>query len=81
MLVQLWTALGAVGGCIVGLIAGGYIDSVNWILPFTAGGFIYIAMANVMPELLENSSLKQTIAEVFGFSLGVGMMSWIAVNE
>jgi len=81
MMVQLWTAFGAIGGCIVGLIAGGYVESVNWILPFTAGGFIYIAIANVIPELLENSSVKQTIAELIGICLGITMMSFIALNE
>jgi len=81
MLVQLWTAFGAIGGCIVGLIAGGYVESVNWVLPFTAGGFIYIAVANVIPELLEDSSIKQTIKELFGIGIGISMMTYIALNE
>jgi zinc transporter 7 len=81
MLVQFWTAFGALAGCLVGLAAGGYIQSVNWILPFTAGGFIYIAIADVIPELLENSSFKQTLRELFGICFGIFMMYLIAIYE
>jgi zinc transporter 7 len=50
MLVQLGTAVGAVLGTLVALIAGGQLESVaKYILPFTAGGFIYIATVDVIP--------------------------------
>ena len=29
-----------------------------WILPFTSGGFLYIALVNVMPDLLQETSLR-----------------------
>jgi zinc transporter 7 len=42
--------LGAFAGCIVSLLAGGVGDAVSvYILPFTAGGFIYIATVSVLP--------------------------------
>lgn len=28
-------------------------ETVAWILPFTSGGFLYIALVNVLPDLLE----------------------------
>lgn len=28
-------------------------ETVVWILPFTSGGFLYIALVNVLPDLLE----------------------------
>ena len=28
-------------------------DSASWVLPFTSGGFIYIALVTIVPELLE----------------------------
>ena len=34
------------------------------ILPFTAGGFIYIATVSVIPELLEGATFKQSVMEV-----------------
>lgn len=30
----------------------------SWILPFTSGGFLYIALVNVVPDLLEESSFR-----------------------
>lgn len=33
-------------------------NATAWILPFTAGGFLYIALVNVVPELLQESSLR-----------------------
>lgn len=32
-----------------------------WILPFTSGGFLYIALVNVVPDLLEESSLRYSL--------------------
>lgn len=32
-------------------------ETVAWILPFTSGGFLYIALVNVLPDLLEEDDL------------------------
>ena len=50
-------------------------------LPFTAGGFIYIATVHVIPELLEGASFKQSVLEVMAMLAGVGMMVIIAQYE
>ena len=51
-----------------------------WILPFTAGGFIYIATVSVIPELLEDTSIWQSIIEEIAIGLqlfvGVAIMQW-----
>ena len=52
-----------------------------WILPFTAGGFIYIATVSVIPELLENTSVGQSIKEMIAMCIGVLMMVGIAMIE
>lgn len=54
-----------------------------WILPFTAGGFIYIALVSVIPELLDEvkPSFKQSILQIFCMLLGVGMMVLVAEFE
>jgi zinc transporter 7 len=52
-----------------------------WILPFTAGGFIYIATVSVIPELLEDSTLWQSLCEVLAFVAGVGTMVFIMFFE
>ena len=50
-------------------------------LPFTAGGFIYIATVTVIPELLEDSSLWQSIKEVIALVIGIALMVFIAEFE
>merc|ERR1712203_1126122 len=75
-------ALQALTGCALSLLLGGATEAATTLtLPFTAGGFIYIATVSVIPELLEGSSLKQTLMEVIALLLGVGMMVIIAQYE
>ncbi|KAG9472108.1 hypothetical protein GDO78_021230 [Eleutherodactylus coqui] len=82
MMLQLSTALGALAGTACSLLAEGIGEAATlWILPFTAGGFIYIATVSVIPELLKDSRPVQSIMETFGLLLGVAMMVLIAVLE
>ncbi|XP_066914805.1 zinc transporter Slc39a7-like [Clytia hemisphaerica] len=82
MMLQLVTAGGAFAGCICGLLAEGLgTAAVSWILPFTAGGFIYIATVSVIPELLEESKLGQSIKEILSLLVGVFLMVLIAITE
>lgn len=53
----------------------------KWILPFTAGGFIYIATVSVIPELLTATKLWQSIMEISALLFGVYMMVLIADFE
>lgn len=80
MFLQLSTAVGALAGNVLALL-GTSEESSPWILPFTAGGFIYIATVSVIPELLEGSTkLMQSLKEIFALLLGVFMMvliTWI----
>ena len=62
MMLQLVTAMGAMMGTVVGLLLGGTFGAVSIILPFTAGGFIYIATVGVIPEILANE--KASVAQV-----------------
>ncbi|KAK7203354.1 Zinc/iron permease [Myxozyma melibiosi] len=58
------------------------------ILPFTAGGFLYIATVGVIPEILETDSrlsrlgeIKKGIYQAFAMLLGAGMMFVISWTE
>jgi zinc transporter 7 len=56
------------------------------VIPFTAGGFLYIATVGVIPELLTVSGkfakdARQFGSEVVAMLIGVGMMTVIALNE
>ena len=81
MFAQLVTAVGCLVGTIVGLVAHDVAQSSAWILPFTAGGFIYIACVTVLPDLLEDNSLAQSAREVVAMILGIALMLLVAVLE
>lgn len=82
MLLQLVTAGGAMVGCLISLMAEGADPAwVTPIIPFTAGGFIYIATVSVIPELLEQTSLRQSVWEILALLAGVGMMVVIVFLE
>jgi len=82
MTAQFATAVGALLGCILGIVLEHGLGSTShYILPFTAGGFIYISTVNVLPDLLQDSSLYQTVKEVIAFLAGVGLMTWVAMFE
>ncbi|KAG0198625.1 hypothetical protein BGX28_007948 [Mortierella sp. GBA30] len=56
------------------------------VIPFTAGGFLYIATVGVIPELLTVSGkfakdARQFGSEILAMLIGVGMMTVIALNE
>ncbi|KAL7858717.1 hypothetical protein AOLI_G00188190 [Acnodon oligacanthus] len=83
MFLQLLTAIGALAGTACSLLAEGVgAAATAWILPFTAGGFVYIATVTVLPELLVGrSSVGQSVMEIIALLFGVGMMVLIAEYE
>lgn len=53
---QLLTATGGLLGAVTALMAESAEEAgikTAWILPFTAGGFIYIALVTIVPELVK----------------------------
>jgi len=81
-MLQLTTAVGAMLGTVCSLLAEGIGNAATaWILPFTAGGFIYIATVSVIPELLQDTKIGQSIREIVALISGVLMMVVIAKCE
>jgi len=78
---QYKTALAAFLGVFVVLVLGGENGYSHHLLPFTAGGFIYIAMVSVLPSLMADTSFKQTVWEVLAMVLGVALMVGIVFLE
>ena len=83
ILMQSLTAIGALSGTLVGLMAQGLGDEFIhlYILPFTAGGFIYIATVSVIPELLEENKIGRTLIQLLAIFLGVYLMVVISWYE
>jgi len=70
------SALTAMVGAIVGYflagIAGGFS---NFVLPLTAGGFIYIATSDLIPEIHKESNRRRSTAAFIAFLCGIVFMA------
>ncbi|MBU1198371.1 MAG: ZIP family metal transporter [Nanoarchaeota archaeon] len=72
---NLISQLVSVVGGIVGYIFASHIEGVvPYILPFAAGGFIYIAASDLIPELHKESNLKKSMMSFVFFLIGIGFM-------
>lgn len=70
-------ALSTVAGSIVGyLLATQSHNFVPFLLPFAAGGFIYISASDLMPEIRKETNLKKSLLSFAIFIAGVLMM-WL----
>jgi zinc and cadmium transporter len=78
------SALTAVVGAIMVLLISSQFESVTkFLVPFAAGGFIYIATADMIPELHkhQNHKLSETVKQVFFFVLGIAVMYGLLIFE
>ena len=75
---QMVTACGGLVGVVTGLTAEHLSSSASWLLPFTAGGFLYIALVSIIPELLEEPG---AILQLGGVVLGVVVMALVTIVE
>lgn len=76
------SALCAVLGVLAAFILGevGEIFTL-WILPLAAGGFVYIAVADLIPELQKTKGIKHSIAQVASVIVGVFAMVVLTLLE
>lgn len=69
------TALAAVAGAIIALLASQYITNLTqFLIPFAAGGFIYIAGSDLMPEMHKETDSKKSFVQLVAFVLGILVM-------
>lgn len=79
---QLSTALGGVLGACFALCSQsqhGAENATTWILPFTSGGFLYIALVNVVPDLLEETNPRNSLLQVLLLFSGIGVMALLSI--
>jgi zinc and cadmium transporter len=68
-------ALTAILGGLVGLTLSTFVGAgMVFLLPFTAGGFIYIAAADLIPQLHEKTSVEHTLISFGSLLLGIVLM-------
>jgi zinc and cadmium transporter len=76
------SALLAVVGVVIALLLGSMATSLAaWLLPATAGGFIYIALSDLIPELHKTKKLKYSMVQLAAIAVGVGAMLWLLKLE
>jgi len=76
------TALTAVAGAIIALLASQYIPHLTqFLIPFAAGGFIYIAGSDLMPELHKETNSKKSFMQLMAFVLGIIIMMSMLLME
>lgn len=76
------SALMAVLGAMLMLMIGSKIENTaQFIVPFTIGGFIYIATADLIPELKKETALLKSLGQLLAILLGIGIMGLLLFLE
>lgn len=55
--------------------------AVSWVIPLAAGGFIYIALSDLVPELHKFSHLKQSLTQLAVIIFGVALILLLSLFE
>ncbi|XP_054720634.1 zinc transporter ZIP13-like [Uloborus diversus] len=79
---QISTAVIGILGAVVALSAESTDkvgDCTSWILPFTSGGFLNIALVNVLPDLIKEKDPWESIKQMLCVCGGIGVMALVNV--
>ncbi|KAK9510756.1 hypothetical protein O3M35_005477 [Rhynocoris fuscipes] len=69
-------------GVVAGLLLGSYGKAALWVYAITAGSFLYISLATLVPEMHKYAhSVPNTLLQLFGMFIGGGIMFLIAMYE
>jgi zinc and cadmium transporter len=73
-------SLTVVLGGIVGYFMFQHLESIlPYLLPFAAGGFVYIAASDLMPEIKKEKNLKKSMVSFLVFIIGILLMFLIKI--
>jgi len=76
------SALTAILGAVLTLILGSrLVGVIPLVIPFTAGGFLYIAGSDLIPELHKETNLLKSGVQLLGLLLGIGLMVALSFSE
>ena len=68
------TALAAIFGAVIVLSFRNIGSLADFLIPFAAGGFIYVASADLIPELHKHTEARKSMLQLISFVLGIGLM-------
>lgn len=76
------SALLALFGVVIIIFLGEVAEaSTIWFLPIAAGGFIYVAVADLIPELQKTKEVKHSLLQIVAVMLGVSAMAALVLFE
>lgn len=82
LMLNFLSALAAILGAGIVLLFGKIAEnSVLWILPIAAGGFIYIAIADLIPELQKTKNIHNSFFQILTISVGIISMLLLLLIE
>ncbi len=70
--------------CIIGGIIGFLLKNASWffsLIPFAAGGFLYIASSDLIPELHKEKNLRRSMLNMLAFLAGISFIIMIKALE
>jgi len=70
--------VGALIGYFIGAGSQGFLQG---LLPFTAGGFLYIAGSNLIPELHKECDTQDSVLHFLSLIAGIGLMAALKFLE
>jgi zinc and cadmium transporter len=80
--VNLLSALAAVGGAVLTLVTASAVPGVERVLlPLTAGGFVYVAGSDLIPELHREPEGWVSVLQLLGLLAGMGIMGALLLLE
>ncbi len=80
LFVNFMAAISAIMGTLLILIIGTSIEDFSYyILPFAAGGFVYLACSDLIPELHKKNTTKSSLGQFGGIILGIILMYLISL--
>ena len=82
LLLNFLSALISFAGAGIVLLLNSSLPHINqFLIPFAAGGFIYIAAADLIPELHKHTEVKKSIGQFLALLLGIGLMMVLTFLE
>lgn len=82
LLLNFLSAIVAILGTLLALLIGSRVSSFSHVvLPLAAGGFIYIAGSDLLPELHKETSLARSLIQLLAMGAGAGMILCLTFFE
>jgi zinc and cadmium transporter len=82
LLMNFVSALLAIAGVGVAFLLGSSSEVfAAWLIPVAAGGFIYVAMTDLIPELHKNKRVSHSLIQIFAILLGILAMAGLLLIE